>query len=167
MCAPIAIAAATAALSVGSAVVQHIGTNQAYQANKLAANFNYANDLQNLGQKRVELDQERSENAFDTAIATAKEQGRIAASATDQGLAPTSIVQQLNASMSGIGRQAGVEDTNDQNARIQLAQEATGADIRRQSQINSKPRSSGIQLALGVGQGVLSGFNAYNGAKGK
>jgi hypothetical protein len=158
---------ATAALAVGQAVTTHIGTNQAYSANKQAANYNYANDLTTLGQKRVELDQARSENAFDTAIATAREQGRIVASATDQGLAPTSITQQLNSAMFGIGRQAMAEDTNDQNARIQLAQERTGADIRRQSQINSKPRSSGVQLALGVGQGLLSGANTYKSAGGR
>lgn len=167
MCDPItATAVATAALSVGQAVATHVGTNQAYHANEKAANYNYANDLTTLEQKRVELDQNRSENAFDTAIATAKEQGRIAASASDQGLGAVSIVGALNAGMFGIGRNAEVEDINDSNARLQLAQERTGADIRRQSQINSKPRSSALQLALGVGQGIMDGVNAGAGAKG-
>ncbi len=165
MCDPISIGAATAALAVGTAVADHVGTNQAYEANRQAANYNYANDLTTLGQKRVELDQQKSENAFDTAIATARENGRIAASAGDQGLGSSSIVQQLNSGMFGIGRQAGAEDLNDRNTRIQLAQETTGADIRRQSQINSKSRSSGVQLALGVGKGVLSGVNAGKAAK--
>jgi hypothetical protein len=167
MCGPAAIGAAAGGLAVGEAVMTHIGTNQAYKANKKAANFNYANDLTTLGQKQVELDQEGSENAFDTAIATAREQGRITASASDQGLASSSIISSINAGMFGIGRQAEVERINDQNSRIQLGQERTGADIRRQSQINSKPRSSGLQLALGVGKGVMSGVQAGNAAAGK
>ena len=167
MCGPAAVGAAAGGLAITEAVMTHIGTNQAYKANKQAANYNYANDRTNIGQKQVELDQEGSENAFDTAIATAREQGRITASASDQGLGSQSIISSINAGMFGIGRQAEVERINDQNSRIQLAQDLTGADIRRQSQINSKPRSSGAQLALGIGKGILSGVQAGNGAAGK
>lgn len=165
MCNPVLIGVAVAALSVGSAVVEHVGTNQAYAANKQGANLNYANQREVIQQKAVQLDQEKSETAFDTAIATAQAQGSIAASASDQGLGAPSIAQALHADMFGIGRQQSLADLNDSNARAQLANERKGADITRQTTINSKPRSGAAQLGLGVGKGILAGFNAAGSAQ--
>lgn len=166
MCDPLTIAAAaTLALGVGSAVTEHIGTNQAYHANELAANLNFAQDTNVINQKAVQLDQEKSETAFDTAITAAQAQGALSASAADMGLGAPSIAQQLHSDMFGIGRQAGVADLNDANARAQLAQEQKGAEMSRQSQIISKPRSSGLQLGLGVGKAALSAYNVGHPAK--
>lgn len=164
MCDPLTIGASVALLSVGSSVMQHIGTNQAYKANQLAANLSYANESDIIGQKAGQLDQEKSETAEDTAIAAAQAQGSIAASAADQGLGAASISQSLHASMFGIGRQQGIADLNDSNARAQLSNEKRGNSISRQSQIASKSRSSLAELGIGVGKGVMSGFQARDAA---
>lgn len=163
MCDPISIA--ITALGVGEAAAQHIGTNQAYHANKLAANLNYAQDMNVAGQKAGQLDREKSEAAFDTAIVSAQAGGAIAASAADQGLGAPSIAQALHSDMFGIGRQQSIADLNDLNARTQLAQERTGADITRQSTIASKSRSGLVPLGLGVGNAALKGYNSYSATK--
>jgi multidrug efflux pump subunit AcrA (membrane-fusion protein) len=160
VCDPVTIGIATAALAVGGAVMDHVGTNQAYHANELAANLNYAQQSNTLGRKAVELDQAKSEDAADTAIATARAQGEISASASDQGLGAPSVSSALHASMFGIGRQASIADLNDANARAQIAAERQGANLSRQSQIASKSRSSLLQLGLGVGGGILKGVSA-------
>lgn len=160
MCNPVLIGAAVATLGVGQAVVQHIGTNQAWEANRVAANLNYARESDIIGQQALQLDQERSEAAFDTAITAAQAQGSIAASAADQGLGAPSIAQALHADMFGIGRQASIADLNDLNARAQLANEKRGAAITRESTIASKPRSGTLNLALGVGNALVGGVQA-------
>lgn len=166
MCGPQATGAADAGLGIAGATLGFFGQKAAYKANRTAANLDYANDREALAAKAVELDQERSESAFDTAIASAQAEGRIAASAADQGLAPTSFIQQLNAAQFGIGRQRETEDINDQNARQQLARETTGADIRRRSKINSVSKPNGVTLALGIAKSVNDGFKTAAAAKG-
>lgn len=167
MCDPISIGAVTAALSVGQAVLSYEGQRQAYNVNEDAANLNYAQEINVNEQKRVQLDAERSEKAFDTAITAAQAEGRIAASASERGLGSSSIIQAINADMFGIGRQASVEGLNDQNARNQLALERGGAEISRASSINSMQKPGALSLVLGVGQGVMKGVNAYTGSGGK
>ena len=166
MCNPaIAIGAATAALSIGQSVTQYAGQNAAAKQNEQIANLNYANQEQTIAQKAVQLDQEKSERTFDSAISSIQSQGAIANSASDQGLGASSIVQAINAGQFGIGRQDSVADINDQNARQQLGNESAGADITRRSTIMQKQPGNPISLALGVGQGVLSGITAANKAK--
>lgn len=165
MCDPITIGAATAALSIATTTVGYIGQGQAYKANETAANINYARDQDAAGRQQVQLDKKASENSFDTAIAQLQAEGDIAASATDRGLGTSSIVQSLNASMFGIGRQATAESINDRSARQNIAESRTDAQVRRQSQINSLSKPSSLSLVLGIGQGALAGANAYNGAK--
>lgn len=165
MCDPITIAAATFALGTTQAVAQHIGTNNIYEANRQASNYNFARETEAINRQDSQLQQERSQQAMDTAIATLKAQGDISASAGDMGLSGTSIARQINASMFGIGRQATTEEINFRNQRVELASSRTDAEIRRQSQINSKPRSSVGMLALGIGEAGLSATNAYKTAK--
>lgn len=166
MCDPISIAAgATLLLGVGDAVMTHVGTNQAYHANELAANLNYAHESDILGQKAMQLDQEKSETAEDTAIATAQAQGAIAASASEQGLGAPSIAQALHADMFGIGRQQSIADLNDANARAQLANERQGAKITRESTIASKRKSSFLELGMGVGRAAASAYSVKHPAK--
>lgn len=145
----------------------HVATNQAYAANKTAANYNYANRMDILGQQRVQLDQAKSENAFDTAIAGLKAQGRIASEGASGGWAASSTIGALNADMFGLGREAGTEDIKDQNQRVQLGNEATGAAIARTSQINSKAHDSGLALALGIGGDFVKGASSYASMGGK
>ena len=168
MCNPmLAIAAATSVLSIGSSIVERAGAKQAYNANVTAANLNYAQQQNVINQKASQIDQNASERVFDSAITRQQAEGRIAASATSQGLAPTSIIQALNADMFGIGRQDAVATANDNNSRAQLINEQQGAIIERQSQINRVAKPSGLSLALGIGKGVLAGANAYHSLGGK
>ncbi len=160
MCDPVSIGVATATLAVGSNLASAAGQNKLSSANAQAANLTYANQHNTLAQEAVQLDQERSEKAFDTAVTSIKSEGEIAASATDQGLSATSITQALNASMFGIGREASVDDINDENQRQQLANQDRGNQINRQAQINRVPKAGLLSTALGVGQGILSGVNA-------
>lgn len=164
MCPPV-IAAATSALAIGGEVMNYVGQNQLYHANMTAANLNYAQAKETADQKYVQLDQAKSENAVDTAITAAQAGGAIAASASDQGLGNQSIVGAINAAQFGIGRQATTEDINDSNARQQVSRDLTGAEINRQSQIAQHPHGSPIALALGIGKGILSGYNAGMAAK--
>jgi hypothetical protein len=167
MCGPIAVGALSAALAIGQTVTGYIGQNQAYNANTTAANLTAANESNILGQQRVQLDQAKSENAFDSAIAAAQSQGRITASASEQGLSNTSLVQALNADMFGIGRQVSIENANDQNARNQLANQAQGIELDRNSRIASVSKPSGLSLVLGIGGGALAGVNGYAAAGGR
>lgn len=166
MCDPVSIGAATFALSSATAITSHIGQNQAYAANAQAANYNYARENEALGRQAVQLDKEQSETAFDTAIAGIRAEGDIVASASDRGLGSSSIAQQLNASMFGLGRQATAEEDNFATSRANLSSSRTDASIRRQSQINSQRKSGALNLALGIGNSALAGANSYRGAKG-
>jgi hypothetical protein len=167
MCDPATLAAVTFAVGAGQQVSQYVGEKQAYKANKVAANLNYANQHDILGQKRIQLDQQNSENALDTAIATVKAEGEVAASAASLGMSSASIVGALNADMFGIGRQYSAEQTNDQNQRVQLANEARGAAISRESQIMSVSKPGLLDLGLGIGAAALKGAGAYTTAGGK
>lgn len=165
MCDPLSIGIATFALGSAQAVTSHIGQNQAYKANEKAANLNYAREQEAIGRQAVLVDKEQSETAFDTAIATAQAEGDIAVSASERGLGASSISQQLNAAMFGIGRQATMEDANFSTQRQNLAESRTDAELKRQSQINSKQKSGALSLVLGIGSAGLQGANAYKGAQ--
>jgi len=166
MCDPLTIGtAATLALSVGQQVLTHVGTNQAYKANQQAANYSFARDQEAINRQDAQLQAENSESAFDTAIAIAQDQGAIAASASTQGLAAGSIASQLNAGMFGVGRQATAEDINFRNQRQEIANSRTDAELRRQNQINSRPRSGALQLAVGIAGSAADAYSSFN--KGK
>lgn len=165
MCDPLTIGVGVALLGAAQTVTEHIGTNAAYKANKQAANYSYARDTEAINRQDSQLQAEHSESAFDTAIAIAGESGRISASASESGLGSSSIASQLNAAMFGAGRQATAEDINFRNTRAEIASSRTDAELRRQAQINSKPRSGTLSLAIGLGQDAMSGFNAAQGAK--
>ena len=167
MCDPITIAAATFAVGAGQAVSGYFGAQEAYKANKQAANLSAAYQHDVIQQKSIQLDQEKSEKALDTAIATVRAQGQVAASASAMGVAPSSIVGAINADMFGIGRQAMADETNDRNARLQLSNELRGAEIERVSKINSVAKPGVLDLALGIAGAGLKGVDAYSTAGGK
>lgn len=164
MCDPVSIGIATATLGTLSSISEYVGQNQAAKSNQEAANYNFAREREAIGKQGVQLDRENSEAAFDTAITTAGERGRIVASASESGLAPASISQQLNASMFGIGRNRTVEETNFTARRNSLADSRVDAAIKRDSQIASMPRASVASLVIGIGKSALSGANAQNAA---
>lgn len=155
------------ALGVGQAVTQYQGGVAAAEANAEAANVNFANQFNILEQKRVQVDAEASEAAFDSAIVTAQEGGRIGASAADRGLGSSSVIQSLNASLFGVGRGVTMEQANAQGQRNQIAAELTGANIERQSQINRVAKPTKGSLLLGLGGAALQGANTYTGLGGK
>ncbi|WP_420381679.1 hypothetical protein [Novosphingobium sp.] len=140
--------------------MQTIGQNEAASNARTAANLNYAQTAGITQQKAGQLDQEKSQTAEDTAITTAKSQGEIANSAANQGLGAPTIASSLNAAMFGIGRQQGVADTNDLNARAQLAQEIEGAQVTRNSAIAGAPKASILGVGIGLGSDVLKGISA-------
>ena len=165
MCDPVSIGIATFALGTTQAVATHAGMSQQYEANKLAANYNYAREQEAISRQDVQLQQEHSQQVLDTAIAALKARGDISASAADMGLAPSSISHQLNAGMFGLGREATIQDKNFQNQRTELANSRTDAALKRQNQINSKPKSNAATLALGVANSGLQAVNSYSAAK--
>lgn len=165
MCDPVTIGAATLALSATQSVMTYIGTNQAYAANKEAANIDYAREQDALGRQQTQLQQENSEAAFDTALATLKAEGGVAASASSRGLAQSSVIRAVNSEMFGIGRQRTAEQQNFRARNVELANSRTDAAVRRQSRINSAPRSSILQLGVNLAGDALSGAGAYNNAK--
>jgi hypothetical protein len=167
MCDPLSIGIATAALSVGQQVTSYIGTNQASAANQVAANLNFARENEAISRQKVQLDKQASENALDTAITAARARGEITASASDRGLASSSITQQINAAMFGVGRQASIEDINLTSQRRNLLEGRVDADIKRQSQIASMPKAGAVSLILGVGSGLAKGASAYKSAGGQ
>lgn len=167
MCDPLTIsAAAMFALGTAESVMTHVGTNQAYKANKEAANYSFARDTDAINRQDAQIQAENSERTFDTAIAIAKDQGAIAASASSRGgLSGSSIASQLNAGMFGVGRQATAEDINFRNQRTEIANSRTDAELRRQNQINSKPRSGALQLGLGIAKAGASAYQSYSSGK--
>lgn len=167
MCDPVTLAVATFAVGAGQQITQYMGEQAAYKANKVAANLNYANQSDIIGQKKVQLDQEHSEKAVDTAIATVKAQGEVSASAATLGMSSASIVGALNADMFGIGRQFSTETANDQNQRLQLSNEQRGAAISRESQIMQVSKPGLLDLGLGIASSALKGASAYSTAGGK
>jgi len=165
MCDPVSIGIATFALGATEAVSQHVGQNALYKANKQASNYNYAREVEAIGRQDSQLQQEHSQQVLDTAIAALKSQGAIAASASDMGLARGSILQQVNASMFGLGRDASAQERNFTNQRIEIANSRTDAELKRQNQINSVSKSNFAQLALGIGKAGVQAFGSYSAAK--
>lgn len=149
------------ALSVASAGATYIGQNEAHAQATQNANLNYANKRDTISAQANQLDQQKSENAFDTALTSIQSEGTIAANASEQGLAPTSIAHSINASMFGIGRNATVEEKNDQNQRLQLGTNLQGAAIQRQSDIAKTPGGSLITLGIGTGKALVGGYGDY------
>ncbi len=165
MCDPVTIGALTAVLGATEAVTSYVGGRQASEANRQAANFNYAREQDAIGRQDVQLQQENSQKAFDTAITSASERGKIAVSAAEGGLAPSSMISQLNAGMFGIGRSRDAELTNLTNTRNQLSENRVDAAIKRDTQIASMPKPTVASLVIGVGKAGLAAGNAYNTAK--
>lgn len=162
MCDPVSIAAISGGMAIGQQVLQYKGQQQAYDANKTAANLNYAQRLTTIGEQRAQLDEKQSQTKFDEAITAAKSEGSVINSASSMGLAPSSLVHALNTTDFGLGQTSSVETINDRNARLQLGNEATGAEISRQSQINSVTAPNPLSLILGIGKaGADAGASYY------
>lgn len=166
MCEPTLIAAATFALGATEAVSSYVGQNQLHRQATQTANYNFAREQDALTRQDTQLQQERSEAALDTAIATARAQGAISASASDFGTAPSSLAHQLNASLFGIGRQVTLDDINFRNQRRELQERRTDAEIRRQNTIAAHPSASSASLLLGLGKAGLGAYKSYRAADG-
>jgi len=131
MCDPVSIGIATFALGATQSVMQHVGTNKAFEANQEASNLSYAQESNAIARQEAQTDRAYSENVLDTAITTLKAQGEVAAGASQQGLASSSIVRAINADMFGIGRQATVEEQNYRTEKIDLGERRYGAALQR------------------------------------
>src|SRR4051812_16290182 len=130
MCDPVtAIAATSAAISIGQQVLSYQGQQTAYSQNVKAAYSNYAYQTQQIGEQKSELDQKLSERRFDAAITQAQAEGKVVNSASASGLGPSSLVHALNTTDFGLSREQTVQDINDRNARNQLLNEQQGARI--------------------------------------
>lgn len=164
MCDPLSIGVATFALGATQAVSSYVGQNAMAKANKEAANYNYAREIDAVNRQDSQLQQENSQQHFDTALTSLKARGDIAASASDMGLSSSSLISQVNANMFGVGRQASIEQRNFDNQRYELANSRVDADVRRVSQINKVPKATVASLVLGIGQAGLSAVNASNAA---
>lgn len=158
MCDPLTAAVvASTVLSIATATASFVGQNEQAKNAKTIANLNYARESDAVGAQSRQQDQAQSENVFDTALAGIQAQGDITASASDQGLAPTSIAHSINASMFGLGRNASLEEKNANNRRLQLGTDLEGAGISRQASIAEHPKGSLITLGLQSASAIASG----------
>jgi len=161
MCDPVSLGIATAAMAATQSVASYVGMQQAYSANVEAANLGYANTQNSLMQENRQAGDKFSQQSLDSAIAAAKSQGQIANVESIQGGASSSVIQNINASMFGIGRQTAAEGANYADTREQIMQGNVDSQLKRESQINSVPQANPVSLILGLGSAAASGASTY------
>lgn len=162
MCVPIAMAAATTAMSAASSIMGFIGQNQASQENKEAANLGYAATANESAEQATQIDQQQSENTMNAVIARVASQGRISASAASLGGGAESTTAQQNAAAFASGRDLSVEDINSEGQRLQVMNQLNAADMRRRTQIASVQPASPLSLILGLGGDALKGATEFS-----
>lgn len=148
MCDPLSISAVTTAVSMASAGMAYIGQNQQAAANQQAANVAYAQNENSAQQRYTQIGQEQSENTVNAAIARAKAQGGVSASASSFGFGEDTTGRLSQAADFASGRQLSLMDVNSENQRVATGDQEQANWLNRQSQINSV--MPGNPLALGV-----------------
>lgn len=171
MCDPITaiavLSTATAAVGVASAVSQYQGQKEAYSDNKEAANLGYAANENVAAQKGMQISQEQSQNTLQAAIARAKAEGRVSASASSFGGTYTTAARDVAGVDFQVGQQLGVANINTQNQRLALADQETSNWYDRQNQINSVAKASPAQLGIGIASAALQGASTYKSLGGR
>lgn len=150
-----------------STITNFIGQNQVARANELAANRNFANKTEALNNQNTQLSEQSSEDHVSNAIKSAQQFGRISATAAALGMGQSTLSPYLNAAQGAVGRDMAIEDTNTNAKRQNLVASGTGAELERQSTINSKPRGTALGLALGLGKDALGAANLFGSVGGK
>lgn len=162
MCDPVSMAVATTATSAASSYMGFAGQNQAAAANETAANLGYANSINGLNTQATQIDKQQSENTVTALINSVAARGRISAAASSQGMGGSTTAAQENAAEFASGRQLSIEDLNSQQERVQNANQRSGADLQRRSQIASVQPASTLSLVLGVANSALKGANQFS-----
>lgn len=147
--------------AAASSIFGFLGQGAAYKANVQAAKVGFANSYDIEQTRRVQIDQQESENTVSAMINAAAARGRISASASSMGADAATTTQQINAADVDVGRNLGLEDVNSQNQRIQSAQNLTNASLKEQSQINSVAKPNLLALGFNlVGDAASSATQA-------
>jgi hypothetical protein len=153
MCGPIAIAAATFAVSAASQIAGFIGQKQASEANERAANISYGQSENELGRRAAEIDAAEGQNTFNSIVERAQAAGRISASASDMGTGAAVTQTVSNQSANEIGRAAAVDQLNSRNQRLQIG------DMRTRASFD---RPSALSLVLGLAGSALGAGKTYS-----
>jgi hypothetical protein len=167
MCSPVALAGVTGGVQAASSVFGFMGQNQAAKLNTQAANLGYANNINALNTQATQINQQQSENTVSSLIDSVAARGRISAAAGSEGAGGSSTASQMNAAEFSAGRNLAVEDLNSQNARVQNANQRSGADLQRRSQIASVQPASPLSLVLGLANAGISGAKQFSEAGGQ
>lgn len=156
MCSPQTASAIGQFSPVGGAVLGYLGQNAAASANREAANISYAQNENAASQRYTQIGQEQSENTINAAIARARAEGSISASASSMGSDASTTGRQVQAADFATGMQLGRMDINSENQRIATADQEQVNWLNRQSQINSvapqSPLVLGVHLAANAAQ---------------
>lgn len=167
MCGPLALAAIPATLGVVQAGMDFVGGQQAYHANRIAANTQYASTYNTAQQQAGQTNVKQSQDTVSNVIDAAQRFGRIAAGASSIGLGAGTVGAAVNASGVLTGRRQGAISFNANSERNQIGNEVQGANLRRTSQINSVQKPSLLGLMVGIGKAATSGGNTYYASGGK
>lgn len=162
---PLALAATSAVVGIGSSVASYIGQNQAAHAAQKAANLNYANKANQVATENTRLSNQETQTNVSNAVRAAQSMGEIAASSSSLG-SPT-VHQLIGANLAGLNRARGVTDANAAARRVDLSTELYGAALERNSTIASNPRATLGSLALGIGSSLVNAGTTYASLGGK
>lgn len=155
------------ALSAIGTITSFVGESQAAAANKKAANQNFAAKTNALNTQNTQLSEQESEDHVSNAIKSAQQYGRISATAASLGMGQSTLSPYLAAAQGNVARGQAIEDINTNSKRQNIQAEQTGAELERQSTINSKPSPSPLNLALGLGKDVFSAGSLFGQLGGK
>lgn len=167
MCSPQAMGAADATLGVAKDIMGFVGQQQAYHDNRIAANLQYANTSNIIGQQAEQTNVKQSQDTVSNIIDAAQRFGRIASSATSIGLGAGTVGAARSAGEVISNRRQGVIDFNSNSERLQLGNEQQGANLKRTSQINSVPKANILGLGLDIAGSAMGGAQTYYAAGGK
>lgn len=150
---------------MASTITQYIGAQQAYSANRTAANENYANKMNADQAQNTQLSEQLSEDHVSNAIRSAQTYGRIAATST--GLGAASLMPALGAATMNVARSQSIEDMNTASKRQNIVASMTGAELERRSQINSMAKPNLVTLGLGLAKDATGGATSFGQMGGK
>lgn len=183
MCAPLLLAAAPAALSalggasgVGmataglgavSSIMGFFGQQAARSAAIKSANLNFAAKDEQAQRENAQLSEQQTEQSLTDAVSYAQSFGRIATSASAQGLGQYSSHQLISANAAGYNRTLGIKDKNYDNKRLGIATDLEGAHMQRSSAIAAAPKANLGSLAMSLAGNALQGVSTFAALGGK
>lgn len=167
MCSPQIAGSAQGVLSMAQTITSFIGAQQAYSANRQAANLNFANKTNALNAENTQLSEQSSEDHVSNAIKSAQQYGRIASTAASLGLGLSTLSPYLGAAQANVGRTQAIEDLNTSAKRQNIVAQQTGAEQERVSTIISKAKPNLLNLALNLGTDAVGGTATFAQTGGK